>query len=174
MTAATFDTITTELIEHQVQKLVFYSKGNAADWIFLTDWGAFTPVCQNITGALDTYAYGTAAAAANSTTGTAVGSATGTLLNVTSANVTRTANQPFYIFDNNTGEMMLVIADSANSSATATWTVVRGCLGTTASASMAASDTIYIMNCLVLVTGTGYNTCCYVPMPSEPKAKIFS
>jgi hypothetical protein len=173
MTAAQ-QTLTTEQIQHQIFRVAFTKKVNAADWVFLADTGAFNPTCSNITGALDTFAYGTAAAAANSTTGTAVASATGNKLNVTSANTNRIAGQPFYLFDNNTGEMMLVIGDSAPTNATSTFTVIRGCLGTTASASLSASDTLYIMNCLVLVTGTGYETITYIPMPSEPKAVILA
>lgn len=149
------------------------TKTYQADWMFVPYPGVNRLQLTIYTGALDTFTFGTASAAADSSTGDAIAAVTGTKLNVTSAPVNRLAGQGFYILNNNTGEVMYVIADSARTSATATLTVIRGCLGTTATA-ITASDTMYILNCITLAgSTTGYIMVSFDPMPPEPKANQF-
>jgi len=150
-----------------------FTKAAQSDW---TIFGDYTGVID-CRGTLNTGAdegsltYGTATAAANSTTGTAVGSTTGTLLNVTSAKITRVV--PYYLLDQSTGEIMFVISETAVGNATSTLTVKRGVLGTTA-ASITASDTLSIMNCVIWgASSTGLVTGHFLPMPEQPDVGLF-
>ena len=98
--------------------------------------------------------------------------ATSTSLVIKSGAITRKA--PYYI-QTTSGELILVLSDSAPGSAGATLKVVRGCLGTTASLTgLADGNTLYIRNMVVFgAATTGYVGFEFLPMPSDPGAKIY-
>lgn len=191
MTAAAQDTVN-ELFRfmHLELCLINYTKGNAADWVSLADPNAATgstnipgaiPGTVNAciyTGAADPITtFGTATVAANSTNGTAAGSATGTILNLSSVvPATRSSSGVPFAIMTSSGEIMLATTDSAPTSGTTTCTVIRGAYGTTGSATgmTGGSSTVYILNAVVLSAGTGVGMLSFIPLPADPNVKIFS
>jgi hypothetical protein len=101
--------------------------------------------------------------------------ATATTINVTSATVTRVP--PFYVLTANGGtssEIFEVLSETDSTNATSTWTIRRGCLGTTASVHT-ATDVVSIMN--ILFTGVscvGPHIWTLLPLPEESRAKVFA
>jgi hypothetical protein len=68
---------------------------------------------------------------------------------------------------------MLVLSETAANNATSTLTVKRGVLGTTA-ASITASDTLSIMNCIIWgAATTGLITGSFLPLTSTDSQGIF-
>ena len=81
---------------------------------------------------------------------------------------------PFYAKNGVSGEIVEVIADSAPLAATATWTVRRGVLGTTAAA-IGDNDYFLIMNQIVIAsTPVGMVTGILFAMPDDPGSKPFA
>ena len=173
MTAASNEAKTVFNYNGDVPVIFSFAKKATSDWTIFGDY----PGVINCRGTLNTGAdeasltYGTAAAAANSSTGTAVGSTSGTLLNITSGKITRVP--PYYLLEQATGEIMLVLSETAANNATSTLTVKRGVLGTTA-ASITASDTLSIMNCIIWgASTTGLITGTFLPLTSTDSQGIF-
>lgn len=140
------------------------------------DWVVFggVPGVINCRGTLYTGAdeatltYGTAAI---NNSGTAY-SATDTSIVIGTAAITRVP--PYYI-QTTSGEIILVVADSAPTTNAGTLTVKRGCLGTTASATgLAHTNTVYILNIVYFGAATsGVVTGKFTPLPTNTKALIF-
>jgi len=146
------------------------------DWINLTGiegiWGGLFEVASstnNTAPGAVAWEYGVALVngLVTSTTATSV------IIDGANAHATITRQVPFY-GKCKSGEIIEVTGDSAPEDATATWTIRRGCLGTTAAA-LADNDYIEIMNQVTLAsTPVGTVTGIVFPMPSEPMAKLFA
>jgi hypothetical protein len=84
---------------------------------------------------------------------------------------------PFYIMMGTAAgfEIAMVTADSLPTAAASTWTVIRGCLGTTPLAAYVADEIVGCMlNVLVMTDAEIGNTIIYgIPLPNDPKAPIF-
>jgi len=116
-----------------------------------------------------TWEYGVAL----STAAYATVTTTSIVIDGANANATYTRQVPFYA-KCKSGEIILVEADSAPEAATATWTVRRGCLGTTPTA-IADNDYFTIMNQIVLAsTPVGNLTGVVFPMPTDPGSNMFA
>lgn len=146
-----------------------FTKATQADWIVLP-----YPGCFNLRGTL--YTGADEATLSNGTItvnnkGTAY-AATTTAIVGDAAAITR--QTPYYV-QSSSGELMLVTTDATPTTSTATLTVVRGCLGTTASATGLADDnTLYIKNMVIFgAATTGVVGFTFIPMPYEPKANLF-
>jgi len=161
---------------HLVPAIVKVTTTEANDWITLTQFkgvfplGYFTLASSSNNEAPD-YAipqYGVAlstAAYADVTT-------TSIVIDGAGADATQTRNVPFYA-KCKSGEIIEVLADSAPGEATATWTIRRGCLGTTAAA-IADNDYFEILNQLVFTsTRFGDATGVVLPYPNDPAVKLF-
>jgi hypothetical protein len=80
---------------------------------------------------------------------------------------------PFYA-KCKSGEIVEVTADSTPKAATSTWTIRRGCLGTTPTA-IADNDYFCICNQIVISsTRVGFATGVLIPMPQDPGSKPFA
>ena len=89
------------------------------------------------------------------------------------AHATITRQLPFFA-KCKSGEIIEVIADSAPEAATATWTIRRGCLGTTATA-IADNDYFEIMNQIVMAsTPVGTVTGILFTLPDDAGIKPFA
>lgn len=82
---------------------------------------------------------------------------------------------PFYILTGG-GEIIEVISETYPLTAAGTFTVKRGCLGTTATATgLANNDRFSILNQIVLTSSTvGFTTLWVSPLPQDPKAKAYT
>lgn len=145
------------------------TKVTQSDWIVLDNSKGVIPLI-GITGstsanAAETFTYGVA------TIGTSGATASTTSLSVTSATITRKG--PFYALTAS-GEIIEVTADSAPSNATATWTVKRGCFGTTASATgIANGNVVHILNIIFLGSSTvGGELFAVLCLPEDAGAKL--
>jgi len=88
------------------------------------------------------------------------------------AHATITRQVPFYAKNGCSGEIVEVTADSAPEAATATWTIRRGALGTTAAA-IADNDYFLIMNQIAIAsTPVGMVTGVLFAMPDDPGCKL--
>jgi hypothetical protein len=147
-----------------------FTKVTQADWTVFGDY----PGVINCRGTLYTGAdeatltYGTAAI---NNSGTAY-TATSTSIVVGTAIITRVP--PYYVLTTS-GEIMMVLSETAADNAASTWTVKRACLGTTASATgVAHTNTVYILNIVIwgaATTGTVIGK--FTPMPEQPSASLF-
>lgn len=147
------------------------------DWINLEGTrGVFLPASLAITSSTNneapdvaTVQYGTAL----STAAYATVTTTSIVIDGAGAHATLTRQVPFFVKCKN-AEIMEVIADSAPEAATATWTVRRGCYGTTPAA-IADNDHFEILNQLVLSsTRVGFVTGLVFTMPEDPATKPFA
>jgi hypothetical protein len=146
-----------------------FVKAAQSDWIVLPYPGVF-----NIRGTLYT-----GADDASLTYGTIVVNNKGTAYSATSTSIVGdaaviTRQTPYYI-QTTSGEIILVVTDATPGTSVATLTVIRGCLGTTASATGLADDnTVYIKNMVVFgANSTGVVDFIFNPMPHEPKARLY-
>lgn len=167
----------TKLMQHISPLMVKFTTVTSGDWINIAGYkGVFLPSNMAITSSTNNEApdvgtcqYGTAlstAAYADATT-------TSVVIDGANADATYTRQVPFYAKCKN-GEIVEVIADSAPAAATATWTIRRGCLGTTAAA-IADNDHFDILNQIVVSsTRVGFATGLLFPMPSDSGAKVYS
>ena len=146
------------------------TKVTQADWSVFGDYPGVMCLCANMyTGALvGTLSYGVATILSGSSY-----TATTTTIQVTSATITRVA--PYYILTTS-GEIMMVLSETAAGNAASTLTVKRGCLGTTASATgVVSTNTVYIMNIVFWGdTTTGFLTGTFLPMPEQPDVGLFA
>jgi hypothetical protein len=148
-----------------------FTKATTADWVVFGNY----PGVLNCRGTLYTGAdeatlsFGTAAI---NNSGTAY-SATSTSIVIGTAAITRVP--PYYI-QTTSGEIILVLTDSAPTTSAGTLTVQRGCLGTTASLTgLAHTNTVYILNIVVFgAATTGVVTGRFTPMPTNPGAQLFA
>jgi hypothetical protein len=96
--------------------------------------------------------------------------ATSTQIVVDSWSGTTRSSGNYYVFHPATGEFMYVVKDSAPTAGGGTLSVIRGCLGTTAS-TMANDTYLIVMNSLILpAAGAGAAFIFYMDMPEDPKA----
>jgi hypothetical protein len=154
----------------EIPVLFRFVKVSTGDWVVFGDQqGVMNCRGTLYTGADEaTLTYGTAAI---NNSGTAY-TAASTSIVIGTAAITRTP--PYYI-QTTSGEIILVLSDSAPTTNAGTLTVQRGCLGTTASATgLAHTNTVYILNIVYFGAATsGVVTGKYTPMPRNPGAKIF-
>jgi hypothetical protein len=148
-----------------------FLKVTQADWIVLPYPGVLNIRGTLYTGADEaTLSFGTITV---NNKGTAY-TATDTAIVGDAAAITR--QTPYYI-QTTSGELILVTVDATPATSTATLSgLVRGCLGTTASATGLADDnTVYIRNMVVFgAATTGYVGFVAYPMPREPKAALYA
>jgi len=147
-----------------------FLKAAQSDWIVLPYPGVIKFLATWYTGAAETtISFGTATI---SNAGTAYTATTKSIV-LSSAKITR--KPPFYI-QTTSGELIYVYVDSDVTSATPTWELIRGCMGTTASATgLANGNTVYIKNMVILgqSTTTQYADFSFYPMPFEPKGNQY-
>jgi hypothetical protein len=146
-----------------------FVKATQADWIVLPYPGVFNLRGTLYTGADEaTLTFGTITV---NNKGVAY-TATDTSIVGDAATITR--QTPYYV-QTSSGEIMLVTTDATPGTSTATLSVIRGCLGTTASLTGLADDnTLYIRNIIVFgAATTGVVGFEFTPMPREPKANLF-
>jgi len=168
-------------LQHLVPKVIRFQKATQADWIVLSGVkGVLLPSGPGITSsanatanAVDTFAYGNIVI---NNAGTAYAATTTSLVvDGALADATRTRLVPYYL-KTGSGEIMEVIADSTPEAADGTLTVVRGCLGTTASATgLANNDNMSIMNLIVFAGAVVGNTTLIVfELPQDTKCALFA
>ncbi len=160
---------------HGVTRALRLNKVTQNDWIFLPDTGTTNPVIQNYAGTVGTFTFGTGVIYNASTAYTATTSSiyvTNLPNGIYNSGVYRT---PFYV-ETTSGEIIQVVKNAADTASSATWTVIRGALGTTASATgLALGNTVYVKNILTLTdAGTGYTYVTYVPLPEDPNVDMFA
>lgn len=146
-----------------------FDKATQNDWIVLPYPGVSGFKAALYTGADEgTLTFGTALV---DNKGTAYG-ATDTTIHVDTAKITRLP--PYYV-QTSSGEIMMVIADGDTDGAECDLTVIRGCLGTIASATGVADDnTLYIKNIIIFgAATTGFVDFEFAPLPMEPKARLY-
>jgi hypothetical protein len=144
------------------------------DWINIPNCrgvlGGFFEVASstnNTAPGAATWEYGVAL----STAAYATVTTTSIVIDGAGAHATITRLVPFFA-KCKSGEIIEVVADSAPEAATATWTIRRGCLGTTPAA-IADNDYFEIMNQLVLAsTPVGTVTGIVFPIAQEPGANL--
>lgn len=142
----------------------------AGDWIVLDGFKGVIPLQgmgQSIAVSLqDTFTYGTATITPTCTTTT-------TSIAVTLGTITRTP--PYYVLTAG-GEIMEVLSETAANNANSTWTVRRGCLGTTASATgLATTNLVGIMNIVFMgANNVGPNMIIALPLPQDAGTRMFA
>jgi len=147
-----------------------FVKVTQSDWIVVPYPGVSGLKAALYTGADDgTLTYGTITV---NNKGTAY-TATTTSIVGDAASITR--QTPYYV-QSSSGEIAMVVTDATPTTAVATLSVIRGCLGTTASATGFADDnTLYIKNMIVFgANSTGVVDFEFTPLPKEPKAQLFA
>lgn len=160
-------------LQHIMPATCYLNKVTAGDWMTINGYPGVVPIAATVklatTGANMSevlFSYG----ACTNTTTSAAGITSIAVTSIT--NVDRTGATPFYL-QTPAGEILMVIADSAPTTNAATFTVMRGCLGTTA-ATITATDVLAVLNCVVFgastAVGKGFFT--FLPLPVEPKAKL--
>ena len=145
------------------QKVAFVKTVTTGDWITLADPGAVGINLNTATGQI----YGNSAQTALYATmvATAASSTTASITYSTVTDASMLASSGCYIRIENE----IVYVKAGGGATSGTLTVVRGCLGTTAATHTGATG--YILNCLVLTTGTvGQHVITYVPLPNDPRA----
>jgi hypothetical protein len=161
---------------HIVPAIVKVKTTEASDWINLTQFKGVFPLgsfmlassTNNEAPDLAVPQYGKAL----STAVYADVTTTQVVVDGAAADATNTRSVPFYAKCTN-GEIVEVIGDSAPEAVTATWTLRRGCLGTTAAA-IADNDYFVILNQLVFSsTRFGDATGVVLPYPNDPGVGLF-
>jgi hypothetical protein len=157
-------------LQHIMPVVCYANKATQADWIFLQGYPGGIPIqatykaaTTGANAAESTFSYGAATAGAATSAATSVA--------VTSAVIDRTGMTPFYAITP-AGEIIMVTGDSAPTNASSTWTIMRGCLGTTA-ATITNTDVLGVLNCVILgAAAVGKGFFVFLPLPAEPKAKL--
>jgi len=156
---------------HLVPLVIKAQRATAGDWIVVDGHKGVIPLMgigQSVAVSLQeaSFTYGTATITPTCTTST-------TSIAVTLGTATRVP--PYYVLTAG-GEIIEVISETAPTSANSTWTVRRGCLGTTASATgLAATNLVGIMNILFLGSNNvGPEMIMVLPLPNDPGAGIFA
>ena len=177
MAAIALTTLKQFSTQHLVPLLIGVTTLTTLDWINLTKVkGVILPPSFQIASStansapdVGTVQYGVAlstAAYADVTT-------TSIVVDGAAADATTVRAVPFYA-KCKSGEIVEVLGDSAPAAATATWTIRRGCLGTTAAA-IADNDYFCIMNQIVIAsTRVGFATGMVFEMPNDPGVKLFA
>ena len=154
-------------------------KATQSDWVSFKSFKGVIPLMGMVKAATSgastseaTWTYGVATFAATT--------ATATTTTVTSATIARgNTSSSFYVqlpaqTAGTPGEIVEVVTDSAPTASSATWTLKRGCLGTTAQA-IAAGDVGAIMNVVFVGTaGVGTEIIAVIPLPDENSAAVFA
>jgi hypothetical protein len=157
-------------VMHLVPIVISAARTTAADWIVIDTEKGVIPlqgIGQSIAVSLaDTFTWGTA-------TITPTATATTTEIAVTLGTVIRTP--PYYVITAG-GEIMEVLSETAPTNANSTWTVRRGCLGTTASATgLAATNLVGIMNIVFLnANNVGPDLIIALPLPKDAGVRLFA
>jgi hypothetical protein len=177
MAAIALTTLKQFSIQHLVPMLIGVTTLTTLDWINLTGLkGVILPqslqiACSTANNAPDvgTVQYGIAL----STAAYATVTTTSIVVDGAGADATKTRAVPFYA-KCKSGEIIEVTGDSAPEAATATWTIRRGCFGTTPTA-IADNDYFCIMNQIVIAsTRVGFATGMVFAMPNDPAVKLFT
>jgi len=155
---------------HLVPLVISAARATQSDWIVINGYKGVIPIQgmgQSIAVSLaDTFTWGTATITPTCTTTT-------TSIAVTLATATRVP--PFYVITAG-GEIMEVLSETDSTAAGSTWTVRRGCLGTTASATgLAATNLVGIMNILFLgANNVGPDIILALPLPNDAGVRLFA
>jgi len=156
---------------HLVPILVKAQRAAANDWVVIDGFKGVIPLNglgQSIAASLQEtlFRYGVA-------TITPTATATDTSIAVTLATITRVP--PFYVLTGG-GEIMEVTSETDSTNANSTWTVRRGCLGTTATATgVAATNIVGIMNILFLgANNVGPDMMVLLPLPNDARVQMFA
>jgi hypothetical protein len=156
-------------IMHIVPIIVKAQVTTAGDWVVLDEFKGVIPLtgmCQSIlTSGEETLTYGVARV---DNGGVAYGT-TDTSLVFDECTITRTG-KPFYIITAG-AEIIEVMTDATPATAVGTFTVRRGCFGTTATATgLANNNYVGIMNMLFLGTDlVGPHIFLVIPLPDDPR-----
>jgi hypothetical protein len=154
-------------IMHLVPILVKAQVTTAGDWVVLDEYKGVIPLtgmAQSIlTSGEETITYGVARV-----DGTVL-TTTQTTLVCDECTITRTG-KPFYIVTAG-GEILEVLTDATPATAVGTFTVRRGCFGTTASTTgLSNNNYVGIMNILFLGTDlVGPHIFMVIPLPYDPR-----
>lgn len=162
--------------QHIMPLNIQFTSVTTGDWINIAGCrGVHLPAALAITSSTNNSAPDVGTCQYGSALSTAIYAATATSIAVDGANADNTnyRQAPFYVKCKN-GEIMEVTADSTPKAATSTWTVRRGCLGTTAAA-VADNDYFDICNQIVVAsTRVGFVTGLAFPMSEDPGAPVYS
>ncbi len=149
-------------------KLATFTKVTQSDWTILDCAGTLDFSTRLVTGAVETPLYAKVDAVHASAY-----TAAETAIVYDGATASQRTAGGFYIRNGTGGEIMYVSTDSAPTGTGGTFTVRRGCLGTTA-AVITNDDVLYILNVIVfgsVTTGPALIT--YLPLPDDPATQIF-
>lgn len=158
-------------MQYTMPVLAKVQRVTASDWVVFSDYKGVIPlgamgqsIAVSLAETVPTWGVATVTTTATATT---------TSIAVTGATITRSAT--FYVITAG-GEIMEVTADSDTASATPTWTVRRGALGTTATATgLAATNVVGIMNILFMpANNVGPNMMVVFPLPQDARTKPFA
>ena len=155
---------------HLVPIFIKAQRATQLDWIVVEGFKGVIPLQgmgQSVAVSIaDTFTYGTATITNTATTTT-------TSMAVTLGTVTRVP--PFYVLAAG-GEIMEVTSETDSTSANSTWTVRRGCLGTTASATgLATTNLVGIMNIVFLgANNVGPDLIVALPLPNDARVQMFA
>ena len=148
-------------------KLATFAKVTQSDWTILDCAGTLAFDARDVTGAVETPTY----ADVDAVHATAYGT-TDTAIVYDGATANARSAGGFYIRNSTGGEIMYVVADSAPAAAGGTFTVRRGCLGTTPAA-IANNAVLVILNTIIFGSATtGPATITYLPLPDDPATQI--
>lgn len=158
---------------HLVPLVVKVEELETNDWVVLQGYKGVIPLYgmgQSIAASLQNLPIWGAATINNG--GTAY-STTSTSIVVSTAHITRVP--PYYVITAG-GEILEVLGETATDNAASTWTVRRGCLGTTASATgLANTNVVGIMNIVVCsANNVGPQTIVVLPLPNDAGTKPFA
>lgn len=157
-------------IMHLVPIMIKAQRATQSDWIVIDGEKGVIPlqgIGQSIAVSLaDTFTWGTA-------TITPTATATDTSMAVTLGTITRIP--PYYVLTAG-GEIMEVTSETAANNANSTWTVRRGCLGTTATTvGVAATNLVAVMNIVFLgANNVGPDMIVVLPLPKDAGVRMFA
>jgi len=155
------------------EEVISFVSDDSGDWIVLTCPGIICPTMNQTTGAAMAIAHGTFQVLNGGTAYTAT--TTSIVYDTDSPDSTTRLSGGYYI-ETTSGEYIYVLNDSAPTANTGTLTVVRGCLGTTASATgLATTNVLQIKN--VIVTAADVNCRVIirgVVLPTEYRTNMFT
>lgn len=149
-------------------RMATFEKVTQSDWTLLPDCpGTLAFDARLVTGAKETPTYAKVDAVHLSSY-----TATETAIVYDGGTANARASGGFYIRNGTAGEIMYVSADSGYDSTGGTFTVRRGCLGTTAAA-IANNAVLYVLNAIIFGSATvGPATITYLPLPDDPATQI--
>lgn len=157
--------------QHIMPVLAVAQRAAAGDWVVFSAYKGVIPlgmmgqsIAASLAESVPTWGVATI---------TATETATSTEIVVGTATITRVP--PYYVITAG-GEILEVTSETAADNATSTWTVKRGCLGTTATATgLAATNVVGIMNILFMAgNNVGPNVMVLFPLPQDSGTKPFA